>query len=65
MVFKFEHYCLLPNNDNEENEKRAEEMQNNINLERSNVINMDTLSEVQAQLNFNDFFKDILGKFRK
>ena len=59
MVFKFEHYCLLPNNDNEENEKKAEEMQNNINLERSNVINMDTLSEVQAQLNFNEFFKDI------
>ena len=34
-------------------------MQNNINLERNNILNMDMLSKVQASLNFNEFLKDI------
>ena len=59
MVFKFQHYCLLPNNDDEEKEKKAEELQNSINLDRSNVLNMDMLSEIQREINFNDYMKDI------
>ena len=59
MVFKFQHFCLLPNNDEEENEKKAEEMQNSINLDRSNVLNMDMLAEIQKEINFNDYVKNI------
>ena len=59
VVFKFQHFCLLPNNDNEENEKRAEEMQNSFNLERSSFLNLDVLSEIQKEVNFNNFMNDI------
>ena len=59
MVFNFQHFCLLPNNDEEENEKKAEEMQNSIYLDRSNVLNMDMLSEIQKEISFNDYMKNI------
>ena len=59
IVFKFQHYCLLPNNDNEENEKKAEETQTFLFLERSNVFNLDKLSEIQNEQNFNQYLKDI------
>ena len=59
VVFKFQHFCLLPNNDNEENEKKAEEMQNSFNLERSSFLNLDVLSEIQKEVNFNNFMNDI------
>ena len=59
MVFKFQHYCLLPNNDNEENEKKAEETQNSIYLERSNVLSPDMLLDIQREDDFNDYMKDI------
>ena len=59
IVFKFQHFCLLPNNDNEEIEKKAEETQTNINLERSNVINLDELSDIQREIDFNQYLADI------
>ena len=59
MVFNFQHFCLLPNNDEEENEKKAEEMQNSIYLDRSNVLNMDMLAEIQKEISFNDYMKNI------
>ena len=59
MVFKFQHFCLLPNNDNEENEKKAEEKQANIFLERSGYLNMDQISDIQREDNFNQYLKNI------
>ena len=59
IVFKFQYFCLLPNNDNEENEKKAEEKQTNINLERSHVINLDELSDIQREIDFNNYLADI------
>ena len=59
MVFKFQHFCLLPNNDNEENEKMAEEKQTNIFLERSGYLNLEQLSEYQREENFNQYLQSI------
>ena len=59
MVFKFQHYCLLPNNDNEENDKIAEEKQTDLFLERSYAFSMKNLSEIQNEENFNEYMKNI------
>jgi len=59
MVFKFQHYCLLPNNDNEENDKIAEEKQTDLFLERSNAFSLQKLSEIQNEENFNEYMKNI------
>ena len=54
MVFKFHQYCLLPINDNEEIEKKAEETQNTFRLERSQVLNEEIKSQLLSELDIEN-----------
>ena len=62
MIFQVEHYCLLPKNDNEDIEKKAEEMQNTFRLERSQVFNEENKSQFLSELQSEKFDSMIINE---